>query len=168
MAATRRVQTAGAPLNAAPSDQDEIRLSKAELNALIANAVSAAVGAASQITPQPAQHIDDKFSAPRTKLEQDFNRRMQENNHLARIIEHEEKEWFSIPKIYEQYIGSVTACINGQTIKIPADGVKRLIPSRYIAVIMPYVENIDKKVATMHATAADQYGGIAELKGGAF
>ena len=169
MAATpRRVQ--GAELPKAPSDSDEIKLTKAELNALIANAVSAAVRATAENTPalQPTRSIDDRFSAPRTRLETDFNNRMSANNHLAKIIDNEATEWFAIPKIYEQYIGSVTASVNGQTIKIPADGVKRRVPVRYIPIIMAYVENVDKKVATMNATLADRYGGVAELKGGAF
>lgn len=170
MAATNRRVVQGAELNRAPSDSDEIRLTKAELNALISNAVSAAVRATAQNAPapQPTRSIDDRFSAPRTRLETDFNRRMLANNHLAKIIDNEETEWFAIPKIYEQYIGSVTASVNGQSIKIPADGVKRKIPVRYIPIIMAYVENVDKKVATMNATLADQYGGVAELKGGAF
>lgn len=167
MAATTRRNVQGAQLGHVPSDSDEIKLTKAELNALIANAVSAAVTAANANVPQPTHNIE-KFSAPRTRLEQDFNNRMRENNHLAKIIDHEETEWFAIPKIYEQYIGSVTASVNGQTIKIPADGVRRKIPVRYIPIIMAYVENVDKKVATMNATRADQYGGVAELPVGAF
>lgn len=168
MAATTRRNVQGAALGQVPSDSDEIKLTKAELNALIANAVSAAVTAANANVPQQQPVLSEKFSAPRTRLEQDFNRRMRDNNHLAKIIDHEETEYFAIPKIYEQYIGSVVASVNGQTIKIPADGVKRPIPVRYIPIIMAYVENIDKKVATMNATAADQYGGIAQLPGGAF
>ena len=74
---------------------------------------------------------------------------------------------FAIPKIYESYVGCVTASINGQTIKIPADGVKRRIPVRFIPIIMQYLENTDKKVATMNATNG-QYGGVTEIKGGAF
>lgn len=168
MAATTRRNVQGAPLGHAPSDSDEIKLTKAELNALIANAVSAAVTAANANVAPAINVKDERFSAPRTRLEQDFNNRMRENNHLAKIIDREETEWFAIPKIYEQYIGSVTASVNGQTIKIPADGVRRKIPVRYIPIIMAYVENIDKKVATMNATMADKYGGIAELPVGAF
>lgn len=164
--AARNVQGIALKPNA---DSDEIKLTKSELNELIANAVSAAVRAVSVNQPTaPKAVVDDRNIPARTRLEQDFNDKMIANNYLATIIDHEETEWFAIPKIYEQYIGSVTASVNGQTIKIPADGVKRRIPVRYIPIIMAYVENIDKKVATMNATSANQYGGIAELPVGAF
>lgn len=167
---TTRRNVQGASLGKAPSDSDVVQLTKADLNALIASAVSAAVNASSNIKSNApvSQDVNDRFSGPRVRLEQDFNERMRINNRFAQQVDNEPTEYFSIPKIYEKYIGSVVASVNGQTIKIPVDGVKRRIPVRYIPVIMAYVENIDRKVATMNETAADQYGGVAEIKGGAF
>lgn len=161
-----QMQRKGAPLNREPSDQDVVTLTQAQLNQMITNAVTAAITAASVQQQHKERAEEQRFSSPRTKLEIDFNNRILANNDLARMIANEETEWFAIPKIYEPFIGSVTASVNGQTIKIPADGVKRLVPVRYIPIIMQYLENTDKKVATMNATSG-QYGGVSEIKGGA-
>ena len=157
----------GAPLNRVPSDQDVVTLTQAQLNQMISNAVTAAITAASVQQQNHARQEETRTMSSRTRLEVDFNNRLLENNHLAKIIDEEETEMFAIPKIYESYVGCVTASINGQTIKIPADGVKRRIPVRFIPIIMQYLENTDKKVATMNATNG-QYGGVTEIKGGAF
>lgn len=167
--ATPRKTMQGAPLGEKPSSSDNITLTKSELNELIANAVSAAVNAAARNTaasqPVSQARLD---SNKRTRLESDFNYRLQANHRLGKEISEEETVLFSIPKIYEAYIGSIVASINGQTIKIPVDGVARRIPIRYVPIIQSYVENIDRKVATMNETANSKYGGIAELTGGAF
>lgn len=157
----------GAPLNREPSDQDLVTLTQAQLNQMITNAVTAAITAASVQQKNTNTQSVNREVSPRTKLEIDFNNRMLENNYLAKIIDNEECEMFAIPKIYESYVGSVTASVNGQSIKIPADGVKRKVPVRYIPIINKYLENVDKKVATMNATNG-QFGGVSEIKGGAF
>lgn len=162
-----QVQRKGTPLAKEASDQDAVTLTQAQLNQMITNAVTAAITAAAVQQQNQVKAEEHRMASPRTQLELDFNRRLLANNDLARIISNEETEWFAIPKIYEPFIGSVTASINGQTIKIPADGVKRRVPVRYIPIIMQYLENTDKKVATMNATSG-QYGGVSEIKGGAF
>lgn len=153
--------------NLIPED-DKVVLTYEQLNNLISNAVNTAVNAASANVAAPRQEVNYNgvnINA-RSMIETDFNRKMIANNQLGIRISHEPTVAYAIPQVYQQYVPSVVVSVNGQTIKIPADGIKRQIPIRYIPIIEMYIDNIDKKVATMQATQS-QYGGIAEIKGGA-
>lgn len=164
MATTQRRTGAGLNPSQPVEDNNTISMTKDELNAMIASAVAAAVNAAGM---SPARPVSPAPTRNRTmELETDFNNRMKANDGLGMYLNNEEKVEFSIPQIYQQYVPTITASINGQTIKIPADGVKRAIPKSYIPIIQQYLENVDNKVAAMQATQG-QYGGIAEIKGGA-
>ena len=148
-----------------PEKDEVIQLTESQLQTMIASAVSAALQAAP--AKATSQTVVTQGNTPsRIKIEEDFNRRMMENNNLAVRISQEETVLYAIPQIYGQYTGEVIASVNGQTIKIPADGVQRRIPKRYVPIIAQYLANIDAKVAAMHATTG-QYGGVAQLEGGA-
>ena len=152
-------------LSGLPEKDTTIQLTESQLQTMIASAVSAAIQAA----PARAQSntvVSTADTPSRIKIEEDFNRKMMDNNDLAVRISHEETVLFAIPQIYGQYTGEVIASVNGQTIKIPADGVQRRIPKRYVPIIAQYLKNIDAKVAAMQATTG-QYGGVAQLEGGA-
>lgn len=142
-----------------------IQLTESQLNNMIASAVSAAIQAAPAAPATPVVQ-PNSGNATKIQLEEDFKKRMKNNNDLAVRITKEETVLFAIPQIYGQYTGEVIASINGQTIKIPADGVERRIPKRYVPIIKQYLANIDAKVAAMEASAG-QYGGVAQLEGGA-
>lgn len=152
----------------AEKEESKIVLTSTELNALIASAVQTALANANVVQQaQPKSDVMvDRDTAPRIRLEQDFNKRLLDNDRLGVIISQEETVMYSIPQIYEQYVGSVTASINGHTIKIPADGVARSIPKRFVPVLDKYIRNIDRKVAAMNATNLLERGGIAELPQG--
>jgi len=148
-----------------PEKDEVIQLTESQLQTMIASAVSAALQAAPARTA--SQTVVKASDTPsRIKIEEDFNRKMMENNNLAVRISQEETVLYAIPQIYGQYTGEVIASVNGQTIKIPADGVQRRIPKRYVPIIAQYLANIDAKVAAMQATTG-QYGGVAQLEGGA-
>ena len=148
-------------------EESKVVLTSNELNALIASAVQAALANANVVQPQSRGDVTtDKDLAPRIKLEEDFNRRLLDNDRLGVMITQEERVLYAIPQIYGQYVGSVTASINGHTIKIPADGVGRYIPKRFVPILDKYIKNIDRKVAAMNATNLLERGGIAELPQG--
>jgi hypothetical protein len=148
-----------------PEKDEVIQLTESQLQTMIASAVSAALQAAP--AKAASQTVVTQSNTPsRIKIEEDFNRKMMENNNLAVRISQEETVLYAIPQIYGQYTGEVIASVNGQTIKIPADGVQRRIPKRYVPIIAQYLANIDAKVAAMQATTG-QYGGVAQLEGGA-
>lgn len=148
-----------------PEKDEVIQLTESQLQTMIASAVSAALQAApAKATSQTV--VTSGNTPSRIKIEEDFNRKMMENNNLAVRISQEETVLYAIPQIYGQYTGEVIASVNGQTIKIPADGVQRRIPKRYVPIIAQYLANIDAKVAAMQATTG-QYGGVAQLEGGA-
>ena len=148
-------------------EESKVVLTSTELNALIASAVQSALANAAAVQPQVRSNTtSDKEFAPRIKLEEDFNKRLIENDRLGMMIAQEETVLYSIPQIYNQYVGSVTASINGHTIKIPADGVARAIPKRFVPILDKYIRNIDRKVAAMNATNLLERGGIAELPQG--
>lgn len=152
-------------LSGLPEKDVTIQLTESQLQTMIASAVSAAIQAA----PAKAQThtvVNTADTPSRIRIEEDFNRKMMDNNDLAVRISHEETVLYAIPQIYGQYTGEVIASVNGQTIKIPADGVQRRIPKRYVPIIAQYLKNIDAKVAAMQATTG-QYGGVAQLEGGA-
>lgn len=149
------------------SKEDKVvQLTESQLNSMIASAVSAAVQAAPAVASAGQPVAQSSGTVTKIQLEEDFKRRMKNNNDLAVRITQEETVMFAIPQIYGQYTGEVIASVNGQTIKIPADGVERRIPKRYVPIIKQYLANIDAKVAAMEASAG-QYGGIAQLEGGA-
>lgn len=144
-----------------------IQLTESQLKGVVAAAVESAIKAAPNST-QVIQHTPIEMDRPkRIRLEEDFNNRYRDNEHLAVIISREEKVDYRIPQIYEQYVNSVTVAINGQSIKIPADGVTRRIPKRFVPIIEQYLANVDAKVSAMNAVnSVGQYGGVAELDGG--
>ena len=146
-------------------EEKVIQLTESQLNNMIASAVSAAIQAAPAAPANPVVQ-PNSGNVTKIQLEEDFKKRMKNNNDLAVRITKEETVLFAIPQIYGQYTGEVIASVNGQTIKIPADGVERRIPKRYVPIIKQYLANIDAKVAAMEASAG-QYGGVAQLEGGA-
>lgn len=149
-----------------PEKEEVIQLTESQLQTMIASAVSAAIQAAPARATSQTVVTSNSNTPSRIKIEEDFNRKMMENNNLAVRISQEETVLYAIPQIYGQYTGEVIASVNGQTIKIPADGVQRRIPKRYVPIIAQYLANIDAKVAAMQATTG-QYGGVAQLEGGA-
>ena len=149
-----------------PEKEEVIQLTESQLQTMIASAVSAAIQAAPARAASQTVVTSSNNTPSSIKIEEDFNRKMMENNNLAVRISQEETVLYAIPQIYGQYTGEVIASVNGQTIKIPADGVQRRIPKRYVPIIAQYLANIDAKVAAMQATTG-QYGGVAQLEGGA-
>lgn len=144
-----------------PQKEATITMTQADLQSMIASAVSAAVGATQQ-----SQIPKEATSDFKIRCEQDFNNRMLDNERLAQTIAGEEKVPFCINQIYAAYLGdTVTASVNGQTITIPVDGVTRYIPARYAPILAQYVHNVDRKVAAMNAVNSEgTYGGVAEIK----
>ena len=62
---------------------------------------------------------------------------------------------YSIPLIYKEYQPSITVSINGCTIKVPADGVPRLIHNRYIDIIEQRLRHLDQKINDMNNSGRD-------------
>lgn len=147
-------------------EEKVVTLTETQLNNMIASAVSAAIQAAPAASQTTQVVKPESGTATKIQLEENFKQKMKNNNDLAVRITKEETVLYAIPQIYGQYTGEVIASVNGQTIKIPADGVQRRIPKRYVPIINQYLANIDAKVAAMNASAG-QYGGVAQLEGGA-
>lgn len=80
----------------------------------------------------------------------EFNKRL--INDLARGIN---CSMYSIPTIYREYQPSFIVAINGNTIKVPADGVARLIHNRFITIIEARLRRLDYKIESMRSGKPD-------------
>ena len=85
----------------AEKEESKIVLTSTELNALIASAVQTALANANVVQQaQPKSDVMvDRDTAPRIRLEQDFNKRLLDNDRLGVIISQEETVMYSIPRI---------------------------------------------------------------------
>mgnify|MGYP001281280289 CR=1 FL=1 len=80
----------------------------------------------------------------------EFNKRL--INDLARGIN---CSMYAIPTIYREYQPSFIVAINGNTIKVPADGVARLIHNRFITIIEARLRRLDYKIESMRSGKPD-------------
>lgn len=68
-----------------------------------------------------------------------------------------------IPKLYAEYQPSFTVCINGCSIKLPADGKPRQVHKAYAAIVMKRLAHLDQKIEAMNESLRDQNYGIVQM-----
>ena len=73
-----------------------------------------------------------------------------QNKIIADLNQKKNCKMYAIPKIYAEYQPSFTVSINGCTIKVPADGVPRLVHNRYIDIIEQRLRHLDDKISNMN------------------
>lgn len=69
----------------------------------------------------------------------------------------------SIPRLYAEYQPSFTVCINGCSIKLPADGKPRRVHKSYAAIVLKRLEHLDRKIEAMNESLKDNNYGVVQM-----